>query len=182
MAVPGTGPRARYPCAMPTIKKYENRRLYDTEASRYVNLDEVAAMVRRGDEVTVVDAKSGRDLTREVLLQIVLELQGGAELLPVPMLRRIIRATGDDPLQRVLRQQLALGLDLLHAQLDQVERQFARYYAPPPPSPVHTAQEPPPPAYEAGPRAGGDGPKPAADDDMDALRRRLSELEARLKR
>lgn len=166
---------------MPTIKKYENRRLYDTEASRYVNLDEVAAMVRRGDEVTVVDAKSGRDLTREILLQIVLELQGGVELLPVPMLRRIIRATGDDPLQRVLRQQMALGLDLLHNQLDQVERQFARFYTPPPPPPVYTVQEPPPPAYGGGPRS-GDAPTASAEDDLDALRRRLSELEARLKR
>lgn len=160
---------------MPLIKKYENRRLYDTEASRYVNLEDLAAMVHRGEDVSVVDAKSGRDLTREVLLQIVVELQGGAEILPVGMLRRMIRATGDDPLQKVLRQQIALGLDLLHAQLDQVERQFGRYYpgsrpsSPPPPGP----SEPPP-----------DEPAPAEapEDDLDAMRRRLAELEARLKR
>jgi polyhydroxyalkanoate synthesis repressor PhaR len=76
------------------IKKYSNRRLYDTAASRYVNLDQVAALVRRGHALKVVDAKSGEDLTRQVLTQIIVEdarqPDGGA---PVEFLRDMIRAT-----------------------------------------------------------------------------------------
>jgi len=55
------------------IKKYGNRRLYDTAGSRYVNLDDLAALVRAGKEVRVVDAKTGRDLTRVILTQIITE-------------------------------------------------------------------------------------------------------------
>jgi hypothetical protein len=55
------------------VKKYENRRLYDTAASRYVNLDDVARMVREGVEVQVVDARSGEDLTRVILTQVIME-------------------------------------------------------------------------------------------------------------
>ena len=55
------------------IKKYENRRLYDTEESRYVNLEEVAALIRGGAQIQVVDAKSGEDLTRHVMAQIIVE-------------------------------------------------------------------------------------------------------------
>lgn len=76
------------------IKKYSNRRLYDTAASRYVNLDQVAALVRKGHALKVVDAKTGEDLTRQVLTQIIVEdarqPDGGA---PVEFLRDMIRAT-----------------------------------------------------------------------------------------
>ena len=58
---------------MIVIKKYENRRMYDTSASRYVNLEDVAEMVRNGEELQVVDAKSGEDLTARVLTQIIVE-------------------------------------------------------------------------------------------------------------
>ncbi|HUP24662.1 MAG TPA: polyhydroxyalkanoate synthesis regulator DNA-binding domain-containing protein [Thermoanaerobaculia bacterium] len=76
------------------IKKYSNRRLYDTATSRYVNLDQVASLIRRGHALKVVDAKSGEDLTRQVLTQIIVEdarqPDGGA---PVEFLRDMIRAT-----------------------------------------------------------------------------------------
>ena len=76
------------------IKKYSNRRLYDTAASRYVNLDQVASLVRRGHPLKVLDAKTGEDLTRQVLTQIIVEdarqADGGA---PVEFLRDMIRAT-----------------------------------------------------------------------------------------
>src|ERR1041385_1940799 len=55
------------------IKKYENRRLYDSSSSRYVNLDDVAALIRKGADVQIVDAKTGEDLTRATLTQIILE-------------------------------------------------------------------------------------------------------------
>ena len=76
------------------IKKYGNRRLYDTHQSRYVNLDEVAAMIRGGAAVEVVDAKSGEDLTRLILTQIILEdakkQRGG---LPEDFLRQMVMAS-----------------------------------------------------------------------------------------
>ena len=77
-----------------TIRKYENRRLYDTSASRYINLDDLAAMVRNGTEIKVVDAKSGEDLTRVTLTQIIVEeakdQPGG---LPLELLRQLIMAS-----------------------------------------------------------------------------------------
>jgi polyhydroxyalkanoate synthesis repressor PhaR len=175
--------------AMPVIRKYENRRLYDTSASRYVNLDEVAALVRAGEEVTVEDAKSGRDLTREVLLQVILEAPGGADLLPVGMLRRVIRATGDDPLQRILRQQLSLGLELLHGQLDQAESHLAKLG--PTRKKADAAAEdraaggrPPEDRAPEGraPEGRASEGRAPAHDPLDDLRARLADLEARLKR
>lgn len=76
------------------IKKYENRRLYDTGASRYVNLDDVARMVHDGVDVQVVDARTGEDLTRLVLTQIIVENAKGQEKgLPLDLLRQLIVAS-----------------------------------------------------------------------------------------
>ena len=76
------------------IRKYGNRRLYDTSASRYINLEDIAAMVRNGTEVQVLDAKTGEDLTRVTLTQVIVENakeQPGA--LPLELLRQIIVAS-----------------------------------------------------------------------------------------
>jgi len=76
------------------VKKYENRRLYDTAASRYVNLDDVARMVREGVEVQVVDSRSGEDLTRVILTQVIMEDAKGRESgLPLDLLRKLIVAS-----------------------------------------------------------------------------------------
>src|SRR5579862_6030382 len=76
------------------IKKYGNRRLYDTGGSRYVNLDDLAAHIRAGREVRVVDAKTGQDLTRVVLTQIITEdAKGKPTGLPLELLRQLIMAT-----------------------------------------------------------------------------------------
>lgn len=78
------------------IKKYGNRRLYDTAGSRYVNLDDLAALVRAGKEVRVVDAKSGRDLTRVILTQIITEdAKGKPTGLPLELLRQLIVASDE---------------------------------------------------------------------------------------
>jgi polyhydroxyalkanoate synthesis repressor PhaR len=78
-----------------TIKKYANRRLYNMATSAYVTLEDVAAMVRAGDEFRVEDARSGEDITRQVLTQIIVEAEsGGSALLPVPFLRELIRSYG----------------------------------------------------------------------------------------
>ncbi|MFC5384879.1 polyhydroxyalkanoate synthesis repressor PhaR [Aquamicrobium segne] len=79
------------------IKKYANRRLYNTGTSSYVTLEDLAAMVRRGEEFSVQDAKSGADITHSVLTQIIFELENkdGQNMLPVPFLRQLIAFYGD---------------------------------------------------------------------------------------
>jgi polyhydroxyalkanoate synthesis repressor PhaR len=77
------------------IKKYENRRLYDTANSRYVNLDEVAQMLRTGADVQAVDATTGEDITRLVLTQIIVEgAKDNDSCLPLDLLRQMVVATG----------------------------------------------------------------------------------------
>jgi polyhydroxyalkanoate synthesis repressor PhaR len=78
------------------IKKYANRRLYNTAASTYVTLDHLSEMVREGVDFIVLDAKTGEDITRSVLTQIIFEQESrGQNLLPVQFLRRLIRFYGD---------------------------------------------------------------------------------------
>ena len=78
------------------IKKYANRRLYNTAASTYVTLDHLSNMVREGVDFVVLDAKTGDDITRSVLTQIIFEQESrGQNLLPVQFLRRLIRFYGD---------------------------------------------------------------------------------------
>jgi len=79
-----------------TIKKYANRRLYDTESSAYITLDKLAQMVRDGREFQVVDAKTGDDITRQVLTQIIVDEESrGATMLPLNFLRQLIGLYGD---------------------------------------------------------------------------------------
>jgi polyhydroxyalkanoate synthesis repressor PhaR len=165
------------------IKKYPNRRLYDTGRSSYVNLEQVAERVRDGDPIQVIDARDGTDRTKEVLLQIVLEVLQGADLLPIGMLRRLIRATGSGPHQQLLRRQLATGLELMSEQLDRMEawsgapgREAPRrdgFVTPPQPA---TAPPPPPAPPE------GEATERQPDPELDELRERLTELERRLSR
>lgn len=77
--------------ALVVVKKYPNRRLYDTSESRYITLEDLTARIRKGKNVQVLDAQSGADLTQATLTQIILESRGGAKLLPVPLLVRLIR-------------------------------------------------------------------------------------------
>ena len=78
-----------------TIKKYANRRLYDTESSSYITLDRLAAMIREGRDFEVVDAKSGEDITDQVLTQIIVDEElRGATMLPVIFLRQLIGLYG----------------------------------------------------------------------------------------
>jgi polyhydroxyalkanoate synthesis repressor PhaR len=82
--------------AVVTIKKYANRRLYNTATSSYVTLDHLADMVKQGVEFVVTDAKTGEDITRSVLTQIIVEQEGkGQNLLPIKFLRQIIGFYGD---------------------------------------------------------------------------------------
>jgi len=86
------------------IKKYENRRLYDTAGSRYVNLDEVAQMVRDGTDVQVVDAGTGEDLTRVVLTQIIMDdAKGRDSAFPLDMLRQMVMTSGANSQEALLK-------------------------------------------------------------------------------
>ena len=79
-----------------TIKKYANRRLYNTATSSYVTLDHLATMVKEGTDFVVYDAKSGKDITRQVLTHIIVEEEGkGQNLLPIDFLRHLISFYGD---------------------------------------------------------------------------------------
>ena len=79
-----------------TIKKYANRRLYDTESSTYITLDRLAHMVREGREFEVVDAKTGEDITRQVLTQIIVDEEArGATMLPLNFLKQLIGLYGN---------------------------------------------------------------------------------------
>lgn len=173
---------------MRIIKKYSNRRLYDTTQSAYVNLDDVAGLVRGGEELKVLDVKTGEDLTRSVLLQVLLEQEGGGELFPVGLLHRMIRFGGATPFHRSLTRQLATGMELLDAQLTQLERQWGwmKQDVPPPPNDGPPPAEPdrgPEPESMGAPEPAPAGAAPAdasADAELDALRQRLAQLEQRL--
>ena len=80
-----------------TIKKYANRQLYNTGTSTYVTLEDLATMVKSGEDFVVYDAKSGEDITRSVLAQIIFEQENkeGQSLLPITFLRQLIRFYGD---------------------------------------------------------------------------------------
>ena len=93
------------------VKKYGNRRLYDTEESRYVRLDEIAERIRGGADVQVVDARSGADLTAPTLAQIIFEDRNAARLLPVPLLVQLIRM-GDEPLADFLGRYVSWALEM----------------------------------------------------------------------
>jgi polyhydroxyalkanoate synthesis repressor PhaR len=92
------------------VKKYSNRRLYDTDESRYITLEELTELIREGADVRVVDAKSGEDLTQATLTQIILE-GPTAKLLPVPMLAQLIRMH-DDALAEFFSKYMTGALEL----------------------------------------------------------------------
>jgi polyhydroxyalkanoate synthesis repressor PhaR len=94
-----------------TIKKYANRRLYDTESSSYITLDRLAEMVREGREFEVVDAKTAEDITRQVLTQIIVEEESrGSTMLPVNFLKQLIGLYGNS-MQGVVPQYLDAAMD-----------------------------------------------------------------------
>ena len=94
-----------------TIKKYANRRLYDTESSAYITLDRLAEMVRQGREFEVIDAKTGEDITRQVLTQIIVEEESrGSTMLPVNFLKQLIGLYGNS-MQGMVPQYLEAAMD-----------------------------------------------------------------------
>src|SRR5438309_10793123 len=97
-----------------TIKKYANRRLYNTGTSTYVTLEDLASMVKGGENFVVYDAKTGEDITRSVLAQIIFEQENkeGQSLLPITFLRQLIRFYGDS-MQKLVPRYLEVSIDTL---------------------------------------------------------------------
>lgn len=111
-----------------TIKKYANRRLYNTDASSYVTLEDLAEMVKEGTDFVVKDAKSGEDITRSVLTQIIFEEESkGQNLLPINFLRQLIRYYGDS-MQALVPSYLEFSLDSLGREQEKFQKQIADAY------------------------------------------------------
>lgn len=114
------------------IKKYANRRLYNTESSTYVTLEDLAQMVRADRDFVVYDAKSGDDLTHAVLTQIIVEQEsreGGPTLLPIPFLRQLIRFY-DDSMGNMVPGYLQFSMEALTQQQDAYRKKFANAWGP----------------------------------------------------
>lgn len=131
-----------------TVKKYANRRLYDTEASRHVTLDGIRQLVAGGEDVVVIDDTTGEDITRSILLQVIAEQeQGGRPILSAEMLRHIIRFYGN-PLQELMGGYLERSLDVFMKQQkglqDQIQKSMGALplgMTPPPISPLGNMQD-----------------------------------------
>lgn len=108
-----------------TIKKYANRRLYNTGTSAYVTLEDLAEMVKRGEDFVVYDAKTGEEITRSVLTQIIFEQEGknGQSLLPIAFLRQLIRFYGDS-IQMLVPSYLEFTIDKLTNDQHKFREQF----------------------------------------------------------
>jgi polyhydroxyalkanoate synthesis repressor PhaR len=112
-----------------TIKKYANRRLYNTGTSAYVTLEDLAGMVKKGEDFVVYDAKTGEEITRSVLTQIIFEQEGknGQSLLPITFLRQLIRFYGDS-MQMLVPSYLEFTIDKLTNDQQKFRDQFANAF------------------------------------------------------
>ena len=109
-----------------TIKKYANRRLYDTEASRHVTLDGIRQLVASGEDVVVMDDTTGQDITRSILLQVISEQeQGGRPILSAEMLKHIIRFYGN-PLQELMGGYLERSVEVFMSQQKVLQDQIQK--------------------------------------------------------
>ena len=112
------------------IKKYANRRLYNTGTSTYVTLEDLAEMVKSGEDFTVVDAKTGEDITRSVLTQIIFEQENkGQNLLPITFLRQLIRFYGDS-IQNLIPTYLDFSIDSLVREQEKLRSQMTNAFGP----------------------------------------------------
>jgi polyhydroxyalkanoate synthesis repressor PhaR len=112
-----------------TIKKYANRRLYNTGTSSYVTLEDLAGMVKTGEDFVVFDAKTGEDITRSVLTQIIFEQENkeGQNLLPIAFLRQLIRFYGDS-MQMLVPRYLEVSIESLTREQEKFRQQMAQAF------------------------------------------------------
>ncbi len=156
------------------VKKYGNRRLYDSSNSKYVNLDDIAGFIREGRDVQVLDAKTGQDLTRVTLTQIITEdAKEKPTGLPLELLRQLIVAS-DEVRQEFIMWYLKSAFDTYQKVQDAVQSRLGEVQSAIL-SPVDMMKQligAPAPSQ----------PPVKAEPELDALRKRVAELEARLKR
>jgi polyhydroxyalkanoate synthesis repressor PhaR len=176
-----------------TIKKYANRRLYNTGTSTYVTLEDLAAMVKKGEDFVVYDAKTGEDITRSVLAQIIFEQENkeGQSLLPITFLRQLIRFYGDSMQMLVprfleasiqslskeqgkFREQMAqafggVGFASMEEQVRRNMEMFEKTFAMFAPFAAPGTRNPPP-----------EKPQTSNTSDMEELKRQLDEMQKRL--
>jgi len=155
------------------IKKYANRRLYDTSGSRYINLEDIAALVRNGKDLQVIDAKTGEDLTRVTLTQIIVEdAKGQPTGLPLELLRQLIVAS-DQVGQEFIMWYLKSAFDAYQNVQNSVRSRLSAVQsaALSPLSMVKNLMKMPPPDVAAGPA-----------EELQELRNRISELEGHLQK
>jgi polyhydroxyalkanoate synthesis repressor PhaR len=112
-----------------TIKKYANRRLYNTGTSTYVTLEDLASMVKSGEDFVVYDAKTGEEITRSVLTQIIFEQENkeGQNLLPIAFLRQLIRFYGDS-MQMLVPRYLEVSIESLTREQEKFRQQMAQAF------------------------------------------------------
>src|SRR5216683_6665495 len=176
------------------IKKYANRRLYNTGTSTYVTLEDLAGMVKAGEDFIVYDAKTGEDITRSVLTQIIFEQEnkGGQNLLPITFLRQLIRFYGDS-MQMLVPRYLEVSIDSLTREQEKFRHQLAQAFGG---SPFGALEEQvrrnmemferafsmfaPFARREA--QAGKEDKSQAPGTEIDELKRQLSEMQKRLDR
>ncbi len=181
------------------IRRYANRRFYDAKQSRAVTLEEIAEFVRKGEDVRVLDAESGEEITRRILTQIILEdpQQEGLSLLPVELLRKII-SMRDEALTGWLQQYLAVGAEWLERQVagtvglpgaQAMKTQIDAFFPwmagfgemPKPGAAFGDAPRQTPPPRKP-PAAAKPEPDAEVGDEIAELQRRLAELAAKVKR
>ena len=179
-----------------TIKKYANRRLYNTGTSTYVTLEDLASMVKNGEDFLVYDAKTGDDITRSVLAQIIFEQENkaGQNLLPTTFLRQLIRFYGDS-MQMVVPKYLEQSIDTLTREQEKFRKQMTDTFSGTPFAPLEehvrrnmelfqqTFSMFKPFAPAAAGRHEEKAAEPAAtDDNIDDLRRQMKDMQDRLDR
>ena len=180
-----------------TIKKYANRRLYNTGTSTYVTLEDLASMVKDGEDFLVYDAKTGDDITRSVLAQIIFEQENkaGQNLLPTTFLRQLIRFYGDS-MQMVVPKYLEQSIDTLTREQEKFRKQLTNTFSGTPFAPLeeHVRRnmelfqqtfsmfKPFVPQRGSGPLEAEKIPEPLPDDNIDDLRRQMKDMQDRLDR
>jgi polyhydroxyalkanoate synthesis repressor PhaR len=181
-----------------TIKKYANRRLYNTGTSTYVTLEDLASMVKDGEDFLVYDAKTGDDITRSVLAQIIFEQENkaGQSLLPTTFLRQLIRFYGDS-MQMVVPKYLEQSIDSLTREQEKFRKQLTNTFSMTPFAPLeeHVRRnmelfqqtfsmfKPFVPTRGGMPASEPEAPEPAPDaGNIDELRRQMKDMQERLER
>ena len=173
-----------------TIKKYANRRLYNTGTSTYVTLEDLAQMVKKGEDFVVYDAKTGEDITRSVLAQIIFEQEGkeGQSLMPIAFLRQLIRFYGDS-MQMLVPRYLEQSMTSFTGQQDKFREQMAQAFGVSGFGPLEDQVRRNMEMFEKtfamfAPFARGEksAEKPKSNDEMDELKRQLDEMQKRLDR